>query len=271
MVEKGLNINSDSLLYCKVCGDRVEKELNFPIMDGFGGTKKMKVHCICSCQQAKREKKDKQEKFEEEMRRIEYLRRVSIMDVKLRNVDFSTFNTDQENEKLFRIAKNYVKNFDKMFANRQGILFYGNVGTGKSYIAAMIANELINRLNSVIMTSFIKLLQDIGNFDTNDGEYINRLNSAKLLIIDDLGAERSTDFALEKVYDIIDSRYRSGKPIILTTNLNLGQMKECDDIKYNRIYDRIFEMCYPVKVEGLSWRKREAASRFKTTKSILEE
>lgn len=96
------------------------------------------------------------------------------------------------------------------------------------------------------------------------------MNQSKLLIIDDLGAERGTDYSLERVYDIIDSRYRSNKPIILTTNLTMEQMKNCEDIRYNRIYDRIFEMCYPVKVNGLSWRKRGAASRYAATKQILE-
>ena len=74
------------------------------------------------------------------------------------------------------------------------------------------------------------------------------LNTAKLLIIDDLGAERGTDYALEKVYNIIDSRYLSGKPLILTTNMTLKDMQESEDIRYRRIYDRIFEMCFP---EGL--------------------
>lgn len=150
------------------------------------------------------------------------------------------------------------------------MLFWGDVGTGKSYTAAAIANELMERLNPVVMTSFVKLLQDMQRVDADDGSYMNRLNRAKLLIIDDLGAERGTDYALEKVYDIIDSRYRSGKPAIFTTNLTMQQMKECMDIRYNRIYDRIFEMCYPVKFEGLSWRKKEAADRFVSTRKILE-
>lgn len=59
------------------------------------------------------------------------------------------------------------------------------------------------------------------------------MNQSKLLIIDDLGAERGTDYSLERVYDIIDSRYRSNKPIILTTNLTMEQMKNCEDIRYN--------------------------------------
>lgn len=99
---------------------------------------------------------------------------------------------------------------------------------------------------------------------------MHKLNSVKLLIIDDLGAERSTDYALEKVYGIIDNRYRAKKPLILTTNLTLRQMQEATDIRYARIYDRIFEMCYPMEFSGVSWRKREAAQRYEETRKILE-
>ena len=95
------------------------------------------------------------------------------------------------------------------------------------------------------MTSFIKILKEVGTFDDDNGK-IEKMNQSKLLIIDDLGAEIGTDYSLERVYDIIDSRYRRNKPIILTTNLTMEQMKNCEDIRYNRIYDRIFEMCYPV-------------------------
>ena len=110
------------------------------------------------------------------------------------------------------------------------------------------------------------------NFGTFEGESeeLNRLNQAKLLIIDDLGAERSTEFALEKVYKFIDDRYTAKKPLILTSNLTLDDMKACEDIKYSRIYDRIFEMCYPVPVKGFSWRKKQANERYRETKQILE-
>ena len=120
------------------------------------------------------------------------------------------------------------------------------------------------------MTSFVKLLETMQGFSEDDGALIARLNRAKLLIIDDLGAERSTDFALEKVYDIVDSRYRAKLPIILTTNLSMTEMKESADIRYTRIYDRIFEMCYPMQFTGRSWRKAEAARRFDEMKNFLE-
>lgn len=276
-MERKTSVGKDGLLHCDVCGDVIEKILHFPLLDGNGGTEPRKVHCVCRCEKAEKEAYDQRMKFEEKQRRIDDLRRLSLIDAKLRNVRFSNYQVTDENRRVFGIAKKYVENFDVMLSKNQGILFWGNVGTGKSYTAAAIANELIDQMHSAIMTSFIKLLNEMMQFGGNDNDrrlsaadYIQKLNQAQLLVIDDLGAERGTDFALEKVYDIIDSRYRSGKPIILTTNLEMSQMKNCNDIRYNRIYDRIFEMCYPVKVDGLSWRKKEAAARFADTRRILE-
>ena len=103
-----------------------------------------------------------------------------------------------------------------------------------------------------------------------DEDMITELNRAKLLITDDLGAERSTDFTLEKVYNIIDSRYSAGLPMILTTNLDLTEMQQCKDIRYQRIYERILEVCYPVKFEGKSRRKCEAKDRFAEMRELLE-
>lgn len=263
-------VGADGFLCCSVCGETIEREMMVPLLDGSNRKRKMRVICMCRCQREEKEAYEKRLRFEEEQRTIDNLRQLSLMDARLKPVRFSTYKVTEENRKVFGIAKRYVENFGEMFSNGQGILFWGNVGTGKSYTAAAIANELLVQMQSVIMTSFIKLLDEMSDIDRDDGEYIAKLNRAKLLIIDDLGAERGTDFALEKVYDIIDSRYRSGKPIILTTNLEISYMKSCNDIRYSRIYDRVFEMCYPVKMDGLSWRKKEAAIRFAETKRILE-
>lgn len=147
-------------------------------------------------------------------------------------------------------------------AKKEPVLLYGPVGTGKSYAAACIANELLNQKIPVIMTSFVKILQMIQDKQVEESELIARLNNAKLLIIDDLGTERNTDYGLEKVYNVIDSRYLAGKPLILTTNLMLTDMKENMDTRYKRIYDRIFAMCFPHRVAGASWRMNQAADRY---------
>lgn len=108
----------------------------------------------------------------------------------------------------------------------------------------------------VVMTSFVKLLEIIQSTG-QESTILSNLNSAQLIIFDDLGAERGTDYTLEKVYNIVDSRYRKRLPMILTTNLTIEQMKDEQDIRYSRIYDRIFESCYPMQFTGPSWRKKK--------------
>lgn len=176
----------------------------------------------------------------------------------------------EENKKAFQTARAYVRDFQTMIKDGHpktgekniGLVFYGKVGTGKSYTAACIANALMDMKVSVIMTSFVKILQDIQSRE-DEANYISVLNGCKLLIIDDLGAERNTDYALEKVYNVIDSRARADKPMILTTNLSFDEMMRNPDIRYRRIYDRIFETCIPVEMPGNSFRITRAAQRQK--------
>lgn len=253
----------DGLLHCGKCRQKKQTRVSF-------ADKTHIVRCMCKCDAEAREEEENQRKYEEEMRRIEKLRSASLMEAKLRDVTLSTFTTTKDNQKLYTVAKRYVENFDEMYKRSQGLLFWGPVGTGKSYTAACIANELLSRRVPVIMTSFVKILQNIQNMQVDESEFIARINSASLLVIDDLGTERNTDYALEKVYNIIDSRYLTGKPLILTTNLQLSDMQNCQDTRYKRIYDRIFEMCYPYRVSGTSWRVQQAAHRFNDMKELLE-
>lgn len=253
----------DGVLVCGKCHTNKEKKIQL-------AGECVTVRCICKCESEERERIQKQKDYEEEMRRIERLKVASLMDAKLKSATLKTFTQKEDNQKLYTIVKNYVDNFETFYKSNRGLLFWGTVGTGKSYAAACIANELLNRKISVVMTSFVKVLQVIQDNTENETEFVNRLCAARLLIIDDLGTERNTDYALEKVYNVIDSRYRTGKPLILTTNLNLQDMQMTQDIRYQRIYDRIFEMCHPVMVNGTSWRINQAKERFNETKRLLE-
>lgn len=253
----------DGVLVCGKCHTNKEKKIQL-------AGEYVTVHCICKCESEERERIQKQKDYEEEMRRIERLKVASLMDAKLKPATLKTFTQKEDNQKLYTIVKNYVDNFETFYKSNRGLLFWGTVGTGKSYAAACIANELLNRKTPVVMTSFVKVLQVIQDNTENETEFVNRLCAARLLIIDDLGTERNTDYALEKVYNVIDSRYRTGKPLILTTNLNLQDMQMTQDIRYQRIYDRIFEMCHPVMVNGTSWRINQAKERFNETKRLLE-
>lgn len=260
---EGDHIGEDGLVYCGKCGSRKQLRVKF-------GDKTHVVRCVCKCESKELEEKKRQEEYEEQMRRINRLKEASMMDKKHREITFDKYEVREENKKVFEMAKKYADRFQDMYKKNQGLLLYGPVGTGKSFTAACIGNYLLNNAKPVIMTSFVKILQDIWEND-REAEYITILNSASLLIVDDLGTERETDYALEKVYNIIDSRVRANKPMIITSNLELNDMMECEDIRKKRIYDRILECCYPMYVGGKSFRMMKAAQRFDEMKDFLEE
>lgn len=253
---------------CPVCGQPTKAVFQFPWIDG--GTKTRTVGIACACRQKEAEETEKRFQRQDRIRKVSELRRMSLMDEKVRNASFSRFSVTDENKKLYKIARKYTENFPMMLKKGQGLLLYGDVGSGKSFTAGCIANYLIERMRPVVMTSFIQILEELMRFGDDANMKIQTMMLADLLVIDDLGTERGTDFALEKVYEVIDARYRSGKPIILTTNLDLGYMQRCEDIRYSRIYDRIFEMCYPVKTVCPSWRKKQAVTRFDEMKRMME-
>lgn len=266
--------DSEGFLVCGKCHTRRQVEVNMPDLKAvpFDPKKKVRVKMpvSCRCRAERRYQEEQMLQQDKDMRAMEALKRQSLMDERLRDVSFDSFRKTNDNAYNLKLCLRYANHFDEMLAKNQGLLFYGGVGTGKTFAAACIANHLLNQRVPVIMTSFVKLLETMQGFSEDDSALIARLNRAKLLIIDDLGAERSTDYALEKVYDIVDSRYRAKLPIILTTNLSMTELKESTDIRYTRIYDRIFEMCYPMQLKGQSWRKAEAARRFDAMKSFLE-
>ena len=90
-----------------------------------------------------------------------------------------------------------------------------------------------------------------------------------LLRIDDLGAERNTEYALEQMFSIIDSRYRCNKPLIVTTNMKLNELKHPPDLAHARIYDRILECCAPILFAGKNFREDNAASTKAAARCIV--
>ena len=114
------------------------------------------------------------------------------------------------------------------------------------------------------MISVPKLIEMCSSGRGAQSEIINRLNHAKLVIYDDLGAERDTEYAGEKVYTFIDSRCRAKMPMIVTTNFTIEEIKNCQDPRYARIFSRISKYCHPMNFIGPDRRKIEAGKRFDT-------
>lgn len=188
-------------------------------------------------------------------------------------MEWTFANDDGENRKLTNAMQNYVDNFSEFRkaskGKHNGLLLYGEVGRGKTFAACEVANALIDKGYFVLVTNFARLSNTIQGMYEGKQKYIDSLNRYELLVIDDLGAERKSEFMKEMVYNIIDSRYRSGLPMIITTNLSMDEIKNPGNIEYERIYDRILERCFPIKVEGTSKRRKAIRNSYDDMKNTL--
>lgn len=257
--EEGDYIGDDGLLYCHKCNTKKQTEVNIL------GTIRRPM-CMCKCAAAKRAAEEEEYKRREFEKKVQELRRIGFPEAEMRNWTFS--NDDLSNEKITKAAQRYVENFSELRKNGKGLLLYGDTGTGKTYAACEIANALIDKGYPVLVTNFARILNTLqGTFEKQ--EYIDGFNRYQLLVIDDLGIERDTAYAKEQVFNIIDSRYRSGLPMIITTNLSMEKIKNPEDIENRRIYDRILERCFPIAVSGSSRRRKAVREEYEDMKNLL--
>lgn len=250
----------DGLLYCHKCNTPKQCKIEL-----FG--KIRTPMCLCKCEVERREAEEAERKRIERMREIRNLRIMGFPESEMQNWTFGV--DDMTNPKITGIAHNYVENFATMRERNKGLLLYGTVGTGKTFHAACIANALIDKGYPVLMTNFSRLVNTIQGMYDGKQEYIDGLNRFDLLIIDDLSAERDTEFMNEIIFTIIDSRYRAGLPLIVTTNLTAEEIKNPADIKKQRTYSRLLEMTIPVEVKGADRRRKKLKDDYSDLSDIL--
>lgn len=263
-------IDEDGFLCCGECHDRKQMDVTLPggLYPGEDG-KTIRVGRLCKCGQEKAERERQDQERQKFAQRMERLRRDGITDPAYLKYTFA--QDDHRNPKISHVCLKYVQNWEEMKAQNIGILFYGDVGTGKSFLACAIANALLERLVSVSVTNFPRILNSLqGSFDDERQKRIDRLQHYSLLVIDDLGVERDTSYSVEQVYNVVDTRARSGKPVIITTNLSLKDMENPPSLAYKRIYDRVLEMCpIRLKMVGESRRASNASERRDAARRIL--
>ena len=221
----------------------------------------------CKCQQKLYNQEETKRKLLEKQAEIERMKASGLQDKAL--YDY-TFDKDNGINPEMAYAHKYVENWEDMKANSSGLLLWGNVGTGKSFFAGCIANALLEKGVPVLMTNFSRILNTLTGMHFEDrNQFIDSLNRYSLLIIDDLGIERNSEFALEQVFNVIDSRYRSKKPLIVTTNLTLTELNSAPDVAHRRIYDRILERYAPIRINNRNIRQVNASANLQEAKKIL--
>lgn len=254
--KEGDYYGDDGLLRCGMCGEPKEYLLRDVRI----------VPVVCACGLAERAQRDAENRRAAEAKNVAELAAYSITDSRFRQATFDAFKAQSDDDRrVLEICRRYVEHFDEMYATNTGLIFYGAPGTGKTFAADCIANALMEKRVPVLVTSIIRLTN--GLYDGDMNELLRKMNTARLLVLDDFGAERGTDFRAEQIFSVIDARYAANKPMIITTNLT--DFKDAD-IRRQRVYDRIFEVCKPVKMNGESRRREEGAKRRAAAKALLE-
>ena len=189
---------------------------------------------------------------------------------------FDTFQITRENQKALRVCKMYADNFREKQPRynpdpgRNGLFITGPKGTGKTHLAAAIANQLMEEGTAVICMTMIDLLDRIKQtyekqkqWGASEGSVLNTYKEVPLLIIDDMGKEPATEWAVSKIYAIINARYEAYLPTIITTNYSDSELvrrltpKDTgDSTTADATIDRLREMCAAIVTTGDSWRSR---------------
>jgi DNA replication protein DnaC len=168
--------------------------------------------------------------------------------------------------KAFKLAQNYLHGWYSMKREGKGLIFVGDVGTGKSHLAFALLLELLRRGITGMAATVPDLMDDLrpkrGETTEKQIAQIETLKNIDLLLLDDLGAQRNTEWVTERLFIILNARYNNMLPTIITSNERLEDLEATPG--WRRIIDRIVEMCAVVVMDGESYRLDKAKSASKS-------
>ena len=243
----------DDLAYCQICGQPRQQHIEW-----MGETKLITIPCRCD---------EEREQIKKEKEAIRAIQKTAQKNRKkcFQTAPFyasATFsNDDGKSPATTQLCYRYAETFEAH--EPHGLLLWGGVGTGKSYASACIANEVIGHGYTALFTDITTLVHELENFD-NKHKVLTTLAHVDLLCLEDFGVERGSEYMASQIYTIIDTRYKSGKPFIITTNLNLDTLTHAPSTHpLCRVYDRLLERCFPL--EFCVQRRRQQAANMRTS------
>lgn len=239
-------IGEDGLLYCGKCGEAKQCK---PFPDNPDAV----VYCVCACDRAAEEAQ--QERIRQQTagdsRKTCF---TSYSTRKLLKEYYSTFDSDDTPEgEVSKAAKGYVKQFHH---GADWLILFGTNGIGKSFYAACICNELLKQGKKCLFTSVSEVEKMLWDAENKADVYEN-LTNYDLVVIDDFGAERDTEYMNEIKFNIIDYLLRTDVPCIITTNLSGHELMNPASNDMQRIISRMYEKSVPVLCKGNDRRKEE--------------
>lgn len=189
------------------------------------------------------------------------------MPLEYQTKDFSTFIQETDSQKAaFKLARRFVKGWEKAKAGGYGLLFLGSCGTGKTHLACAIMIELLKEYafsypryyKASEIFSSVRSTYQAGS-TTNEEETLKFFSSIQLLVIDEVGVQKGSEAEKRILFSILDNRVTSNKPTILMSNLG---PKALEELLGDRLYDRVRSKCVPMLFAGPSMRKPATADLF---------
>lgn len=230
----------DGVLYCGKC--KTAKSAKITLLGN-----EVQTACLCKCET---EKRDKLEAERKQAQKEQFLvnKKILAFGEKCPIWEYTFSADDGKNQEVLHLIKKYAENFKRFFESGRGLLLYGNVGSGKTFYAGCVANHIMEHGYTVKFTSISQIANEM--YTDKKAEFMSDLQACSLLVIDDLGVERNSQYMNEIIYNVIDGRYRAGKPLIVTTNITADRLKNPQTQEEQRIFSRIKERCLPVKIVG---------------------
>ena len=256
-VSDGEYMGSDGLKHCKKCGEPTEAQFpeDYEANPAFAGAF---VPVACKCKRDEAEETKKQLTFNEKRSTASIARNLAMNAYK--EMQFSKSIKD------LTFARRYVEGFENFYKKGQGIVLSGDVGTGKTFTAGCIMNALYEKGVSVLMMNIAHLIPELEKFGNT--EIFSRIAEYDLFILDDFGLQSSA-YADEKLYMIVETRYSSGKPMIVTTNISKVMFAEETNLRRRATYDRLIEKNAFITLEGKSMRRVNAnANQLEMAKAL---
>lgn len=252
-------IAEDGMQYCAACKEPLLLALNFSgaIVEKLGSTRYVPRNC--ECMRKMFEAEDAARDAAKRLAELDRIRRESIPGDRWRENRFD--KDDGSAPTIRRTCEKYVDKWRQMLEANYGLAFIGCNEGGKTFWASCIANALIENGASVLMTTVPQLISQLSdNYGEEREATLRKIKNVQFLILDDFGFERDTAFAMEKAFELIDTRYNAGKPLIITANLTKEALKNPPNMAYSRIYSRVVEMC-PAVIEVVGNHRQELAAQ----------